>query len=141
MTYVCGGIGVVIGFAHVGIYTLDLDISVDFYSRCLGFRLVWRGIVHHKTGELPVATLQLGSFVIEIVRPAAAEKVRYAEGPIQHLALLVEDIEGCITDLEAKGVGLDEEIDEIGYDGGTRHCFVRGPSNERIELCERIGVH
>lgn len=131
-----GGGGVLSDLAHIGIYTLDLDRSIEFYVRCLGFRLEWKGIVHHRTGELPVATLRMGACVIELVLPADAGRVRRMEGPIQHLALRVEDLDGCIAHLGANGIDLDEAVEEIEYGGGMRHCFVRGPSNERIELCQ-----
>ena len=125
-------------FLHIGIYTLDLDASVDFYCRGLDFELLWRGVVSHKTGSLPVATLRRGSCVLEIVRPADAGRVRRAEGPLQHLALIVDDLDAAVGELVSKGILLDEEPEDLAYDGGLRHCFVRGPGNERIELCQRL---
>ena len=123
---------------HLGVYTLDLDASLDFYVRGLGFQLAWRGIVPHRTGRLPVATLRLGSCTLELVRPADDARVRRPEGPIQHLALEVDDLDSTIVELEERGLSLDEEPEEIAYEGGLRHCFIRGPSNERIELCQRV---
>jgi catechol 2,3-dioxygenase-like lactoylglutathione lyase family enzyme len=125
---------------HIGVYTLDIQSSVDFYVRCLDFELLWQGIVPHKTGRLPVATLRRGDCVLELVRPADESRVRRVEGPIQHLAFLVDDLDAAIADLSAKGVPLDEDPELIEYDGGLRHCFVRGPSNERVELCQRLAT-
>ncbi len=128
----------IIGLLHIGVYTLNLDESIDFYCRYLGFTLRWKGTVPHPTGFLPVATVVLNDCVIELVRPADDERVNTLEGPVQHIALLVENLDEVIVELKNKGLKFDEDVSKIEYEGGIRHCFLRGPSNERIELGETI---
>lgn len=126
------------GLMHIGVYTLSLEKSICFYRDILGFDVRWRGLVSHQTGQLPVATLALGDCVIELVQPAEPARVHTEEGPVQHIALHVTELEQVIDGLLQKGLKLEEEITEIDYEGGVRHCFVRGPSHERIELGEYI---
>ena len=128
----------ILGSLHVGIYTLDMEASIRFYCDGLGFALRWKGIVPHETGQLPVATVVLGNCVIELVHPADKSRVHRQEGPIQHIALKVDNLDKTIKELVGKRIPLDEGVSEIQYEGGVRHCFIRGPSNERIELGEPL---
>jgi len=122
---------------HIGIYTRDPEASIDFYVRGLGFALTWRGIVSHKTGRLPVATLKVGSCAIELVQPSDEKRARRQEGPLQHLALQVDDLDQTIAELGVRGIRVTEGPEDIPYEDGIKHCFIRGPNNERIELCQR----
>jgi catechol 2,3-dioxygenase-like lactoylglutathione lyase family enzyme len=123
---------------HIGIYTLNLEESIRFYCDGLGFSLRWQGVVPHPSGQLPVATVVLEDCVIELVHPADESRFHRLEGPVQHLALLVEDLDATLLELASRGITLDEEVSEILYEGGIRHCFIRGPGNERIELGEPL---
>lgn len=126
------------GLLHVGVYTLNLEESIRFYCDVLGFTLRWQGIVPHSSGRLPVATVVLQDCVIELVHPADESRVRKLEGPIQHLALWVDNMDSILRELADKGITLDEDVSEVQYEGGIRHCFIRGPGNERIELGELL---
>lgn len=124
------------GLMHIGIYTSDVEASIAFYVEKLGFTVTWRGVVNHQTGPLPVATIQAGSCVIELVRPADLARVIPVDGAVQHIALLADDLDETAAELRRRGVALEEEISTIDYEGGVRHFFVRGPSRERIEIAE-----
>jgi catechol 2,3-dioxygenase-like lactoylglutathione lyase family enzyme len=56
---------------------------------------------------------------------------------IRHLAFAVEDIDGVVARLRARGAELVGELER--YEDIYRLCYVRGPEGIIIELAERIG--
>ena len=124
------------GLMHIGVYTKDMTESIRFYTEILGFRVQWKGIVDHVTGQIEAAKVVLGDCIVELVKPANLENVRTIPGPVQHIALKVTDLSAVMDQLTAKGVHFADEVRQINFDGGIRHCFLFGPSNERIELAE-----
>jgi len=52
-----------------------------------------------------------------------------------HICFEVEDIDGALAELRAKGVKLRDETPRIGH-GGARIAFMRGPDDTRLELVE-----
>mgnify|MGYP000913338752 CR=1 FL=1 len=128
------------GLFHIGIYTKNIDSSISFYKNILGFREEWRGIVDHPTGKVEAAVMRLDDCVIELVVPVDLGRVANKPGPLQHLCLKVDHLDGVINELSAKGIKLSEEGLEIipTFMNGIRHVFVYGPSGERIELAEEL---
>lgn len=129
------------GLFHIGIYTKDMDKSVTFYSKILGFKEEWRGIVDHPTGKVEAAVMRLNDCVIELVLPVDLSRVSNVAGPIQHLCLRVDNLENVMDALSAKGIDFSQEGLEVisTFMNGIRHAFFYGPSGERIELAEEIG--
>ena len=86
--------------------------------------------------------LKLGAFTIELVKPVDASRVRTLAGPVQHISLCVPSLDEAISGLKAKAVQLSTEGIEVLPDflSGVRHCFIAGPSGERIEICEMLPV-
>ncbi|MDK2992040.1 MAG: lactoylglutathione lyase [Clostridiales bacterium] len=127
------------GLYHIGVYTKDLEQSMEFYSQILSFTVKWRGIVDHPTmGKMPVAVVELGGCIIELVQPANPDAVAKEAGPVQHIALKVEDINTLAMLLKDKGIQFyPDEIENLpSFWKGIKHIFIYGPSNERIELVE-----
>jgi catechol 2,3-dioxygenase-like lactoylglutathione lyase family enzyme len=56
---------------------------------------------------------------------------------IRHLAFAVEDIDGVVAALRARGAELVGEVAQ--YEDSYRLCYVRGPEGMIIELAEKIG--
>jgi catechol 2,3-dioxygenase-like lactoylglutathione lyase family enzyme len=138
---------------HVGIVVNDLADAVAFFVG-LGLEL---------QGEAPVA----GDWVDRIVgldgvraqiamlaTPDGHARVELTEfhtpstdsgcvrapanaAGIRHLAFAVEDIDGVLARLRARGAEL---VGELGrYRDRYRLCYVRGPEGIIVELAERIG--
>lgn len=124
------------GLMHIGVYTKDMAESIRFYTEILGFKVQWHGIVDHLTGKIEAAKVVLGDCIVELVKPANLENVHSIPGPVQHIALKVTDLPSVMDQLAAKGIQFADEVRHINFDGGLRHCFLFGPSNERIELAE-----
>ena len=73
------------GIQHVGIPTNDIEATKDFYQK-LGFEVIYET----KDGDVPVAFLKLGTFVVETYQNnEAVMKV----GSVDHLAIDVKDVE------------------------------------------------
>jgi lactoylglutathione lyase len=128
------------GLFHIAVYTRDVDESIEFYTKLLGFRVDWRNIVDHPSGKIDAAIVRLNDCVIELVRPADPSRVAKDAGPVQHIALRVSDLSSMLQDLASKGARFEfEGIEELPtLLDGVRHVFIYGPSNERIELAEEM---
>lgn len=128
------------GLFHIAVYTKDVDDSIAFYSKLLGFQVDWRGMVDHPTGKIDAAVISLGDCVIELVRPVDPSRVAKEAGPVQHIALRVSSLQSLMKDLASKGARFEfDEIEELPtLLNGVRHAFIYGPSNERLELAEEM---
>ncbi len=128
------------GLFHIAVYTKDVDESIDFYKNLLGFRVDWRSVVDHPTGKIDAAIISLNDCVIELVRPVDPTRVAKNAGPVQHIALWVSDLSSMLKELASKRARFEfEGIEELPtLLDGVRHAFIYGPSNERIELAEKM---
>ena len=77
----------IVGVAHVGLPTNDLQKTVEFY-KSLGFEVIMQ-TYNEKAGE-KVAFLQIKNYCIETFENGQAAM---SDGAYQHVALDVEDIE------------------------------------------------
>jgi catechol 2,3-dioxygenase-like lactoylglutathione lyase family enzyme len=65
------------------------------------------------------------------------ERVATNAPGIRHVAFAVDDIDGVLARLRARGAEL---VGEVGrYRDSYRLCYVRGPAGIVVELAERIG--
>ena len=128
------------GLMHIGLYTRDMNESLKFYTEVLGFTVQWHDMVDHITGRIEAAKIVMGDCTIELVKPADLNRVHHEAGPLQHIALKVSDLPAVIQQLTHHGIVFTEEMRTISFDGGIRHCFLHGPSNERIELAEYVNI-
>ena len=59
------------------------------------------------------------------------------ESGIRHVAFAVEDIDGVVAGLRARGAELVGAVER--YQDSYRLCYVRGPEGIIIELAQKIG--
>lgn len=128
------------GLYHVAVYTNDIEESLEFYKNILGFKDEWYGTVNHTTGLIKAAIIKLGSFSLELVSPADPGRVSNNAGPIQHIAFQVKGIESVMRKLNEKCIVIAEDgcTELHAFNKAMKHCFIYGPSNERIEIVEEI---
>jgi len=138
---------------HVGIVVDDLAAATEFFVK-LGLVLQGEGpvegrwvdrIVGLEGVRADIAMMQTpdGHGRLELTKfhsPSIQGDNRPAPANtpgIRHVAFAVEDIDGIVAGLRARGTELVGELER--YQNSYRLCYVRGPEGIIVELAERIG--
>jgi len=124
-------------FLHTMIRVLDLEKSIDFYTRLLGMQLLRKK--DYPTGEFTLAFVGYGSeddeAVIELTHNWG-QKDAYSLGDSWgHLAIGVDDIYGVCERLAAEGVKIPRPPGPMKH-GGSVIAFVEDPDGRKIELID-----
>lgn len=88
-----------LGLAHIGIYTKDLEASKAFYTK-LGFRLDGESCPGAK-----LAFMSLGSCLLELIQPADPAAQLPGDGVVAHVAIECTGIDELVASLKAQGAG------------------------------------
>jgi catechol 2,3-dioxygenase-like lactoylglutathione lyase family enzyme len=138
---------------HVGIVVDDLAAATGFFVE-LGLEVLGTGPVQGRWVDRIVGLdgvraeiamlrtpdghgrLELTKFHTPSTRGGNRRTPANTPG-IRHIAFAVEDIDGVVAGLRARGVELVGELES--YEDAYRLCYVRGPEGIIIELAERIG--
>jgi|GEM_PF-243376 lactoylglutathione lyase len=111
---------------HVALEVADLERSIDFYQKLVGFKLERR----LQWEDERIAFLTLGPARLELVQPDA-----FVPRPSNvHIAFGVEDLTGWCSRLQREGIPLAEGPADWG--NGWRSVFVVGPDGELLEFIE-----
>lgn len=128
---------------HIAIAAPSLIKSIALFRDAFGIDMEYEETI----GSIRLAMLPVGETYIELlegtvegdgVRQQIAEK-----GPgLWHICLEVEDIDGALAELKAKGVKLRDETPRPGH-GGSRIAFLDPAStgDVLIELAELPAGH
>jgi methylmalonyl-CoA/ethylmalonyl-CoA epimerase len=125
---------------HIAIVVKDLEATIALYTQTLGFSPVYRETIADQGVE--AVGLQAGESIIELLRPLDEEspiaKFRGdAETKLHHTAYRVDDIEGALADLKAKGVRLIDEHARKGAHGNLiAFLHPKATQGVLIELCQ-----
>lgn len=97
---------------HVAIAVSDVDASLTFWRDALG--LTVDHVEDVPSQKATVVFIPVGESEVELVRPASedtgvAKFLAERGGGMHHLCFEVDDIEGMLADLKAKGVRLINE--------------------------------
>ena len=116
---------------HVAVVVDDMEKSLSFWRDALGIEL-------HELRDVPaemsqVAFLPLAGSEIELVQPTTDDsgiaKYLAKRGPgMHHICLEVDDIEGMLAQLKAKGVRLINEQARTATDG-KKYAFIHPESS------------
>ena len=124
---------------HLGIAVPSLEKAIAAYE-ALGFRV---GATHDvPTEKVKTAFLPVGESHIELLEPTDPSSViaRFLEkrSGLHHVCVLVDDLDGALDEMKAKGVPLLDQVPRPGA-GGCRVAFVhpRGAGGVLLELKER----
>jgi methylmalonyl-CoA/ethylmalonyl-CoA epimerase len=115
---------------HVAIVVEDMDKSLTFWRDALGIEL--REVRDVPAEKSQVAFLPLDGSEVELVKPTSDDSgiakylAKRGEG-LHHLCLEVDDIEGMLAQLKAKGIRLINEEPRKASDG-KRYAFVHPES-------------
>jgi methylmalonyl-CoA/ethylmalonyl-CoA epimerase len=118
---------------HVAIVVPDIENALGFWRDALGLEL-------HHVEDVPsqksqVAFLPLGESEVELVRPTSddsgvAKFLTERGSGMHHLCFEVDDIDGMLTDLKAKGIRL---INETAMQlEGRKVAFVHPKSSNGV---------
>ena len=123
---------------HTMIRVLDLEKSIDFYTRLLGMKLLRNQ--EYPSGEFTLAFVGYGdetdTTVIELTHNWG-QKEPYALGEgFGHLAIGVPDIYATCERLEAEGVKIPRPPGPMKH-GGSVIAFVEDPDGYKFELIEK----
>ena len=119
---------------HVAIVVEDIDDSLAFWRDALGIEL-------HELRDVPaekskVAFLPIAGSEIELVQPTSDDSgiakylAKRGQG-MHHVCLEVDDIDGMLAQLAAKGVRLINEQPRTAADG-KRYAFIHPESTSGV---------
>jgi lactoylglutathione lyase len=120
-------------FTYVGIRVIDLQRSIDFYTKLLGMKVAGQGKIEQTKGETVAMTSQEGGFVLELnhYEKGSPYNTKYEVGEgLDHLAFGVEDLDRALKEAKAAG---HPTILEIKADG-SRWAYIEDPNGIWIEL-------
>ncbi|MDR0909877.1 MAG: VOC family protein [Spirochaetaceae bacterium] len=123
------------GIAHLAVTAKDMDKSLDFYTRVLGFKKVFE-IPNPKDGSPWIVYIYVGgNQFIELfyggVKPYSFDD---ADRGWNHICLCVDDIFAVCKDIEARGWTLDVQPNQ-GVDYNYQ-AWLKDPDGIRIELMQ-----
>src|SRR5690554_3800965 len=124
--------GQVVGLAHIGVFTTNMENSIKFYTDVLGFELDYRTELPNPEGVTQLAFVQAGSCVVELIQPANIEQItNRSHGIADHIALAVQDIEALVARLKEHNVVFESnEVREVPLKQPTKNIFFSGPNGE-----------
>ena len=128
---------------HVAIAVQSLPESIDLLKNTFGLSLEYE----EQIGQTKLAMLPVGQTYVELLQglgpDSGVTKWMGEHGPgLFHICFEVEDIDGALAELKAKGVKLRDETPRIGH-AGARIAFLDPAStgNVLIELAELAPGH
>jgi catechol 2,3-dioxygenase-like lactoylglutathione lyase family enzyme len=137
---------------HIGVVVNDIEAAKGFFLD-FGFTVQGEAEEHSelldkvtgfKNAKSYVVFLQApnGQITLELsklLNPADKSEVQenfiYSHG-MQHLAFVVEDIEGVVATVKQKGYEV--FVDTYNYENMYKLCYFRGPEGIIIELVEQL---
>ena len=123
---------------HTMVRVMDLDRSIDFYTRHLGMKLLRR--TDYEGGRFTLAFLGYGDedshTVIELTHNWDQKEPYQLGSAYGHMAVGVPDIYGACEAMAKAGVKIPRPPGPMK--GGSRPiAFIEDPDGYRIELVER----
>jgi len=146
-----------LGTQHYGVYSDDLDKSLEFYREVLGFKRLFTAYADEDGIPLKMAWIRNDyGVIIELLQQGDYLALDPAANCRNHIALRTADMDATVAELMGKGIVMeagpfaatldfDQEIPEAYRDtfvaSGTddvmlKVAFFRGPYGERFELMQ-----
>ncbi|CAO3406485.1 lactoylglutathione lyase [Azospirillum lipoferum] len=123
---------------HTMLRVLDLEKSLDFYTRLLGMKLLRRN--DYEGGRFTLAFVGYGdesdTAVLELTHNWDQKEPYEIGTAYGHIALGVPDIYGTCEKLAAEGVKIPRPPGPMKH-GTTVIAFIEDPDGYKVELIER----
>jgi methylmalonyl-CoA epimerase len=123
---------------HVGVVVKDTATSRRLWEDCFGIPLGGE----EENGIRKLALYPIGESMIELIAGKDPDgkhqrMVAAGKGGLNHICFEVEDIDGALAELRAKGIPLLDQTPRIGH-AGCRIAFIDPSATENclIELAE-----
>ncbi|MCL2220755.1 MAG: VOC family protein [Oscillospiraceae bacterium] len=126
------------GLAHVGVFVKDIKRSQKFYTEVLGFKTRWECEFTEGDNTYTICIVENGNLVIELVKMKYPDE-RTGNGVVGHIAMLVDDLEGMIEQLNTHNIKFDTDAPvhkSNMLENGSKWIFFRGPDDEHLELTQ-----
>jgi catechol 2,3-dioxygenase-like lactoylglutathione lyase family enzyme len=122
------------GIGHLAFRITNLERSLDFYCKKLGFREAFR-LDREGTPSPWIVYIQVrpGQF-IELFPGATLEEVSANKLSYNHFSLTVDDMAATLRELESRGVPVPGAPSQ-GLDGNWQY-WITDPDGNRIELMQ-----
>lgn len=146
---------------HIGIYVNDIDESVEFYEKVLGFKTLFKSLAYEGDKPLNMAWIKNSEgLTIELLSEDDKKGVEDTKLSPNHICLRTEDADELSSQLEKYQIQYDIKFDCVPFiadlnfdtplldedkdvfvkcsDKGTyvKIFFFRGPNNERFEIMQ-----
>jgi methylmalonyl-CoA/ethylmalonyl-CoA epimerase len=128
---------------HIAIAVDSLKQSIELLQNTFGIPLEYE----EQIGQTRLAMLPVGQTYIELLEGQGPDSgvtrwISDKGAGLYHICFEVEDIDGALAELKAKGVKLRDETPRVGH-GGARIAFLDPLStgNVLIELAELPAEH
>jgi len=112
---------------HVGIYVKDLNESLAFYTKVMGFREAF--FFRDKDGNPTTAYLQINRDTFLELAPATAER----PAGLSHMGIWADDLHAAVATLRQRGVKVDDPRTGASKAPLTN---VTDPNGVRVEMLE-----
>src|SRR5471032_3021025 len=117
-----------ISLDHAHIFASDLGATMDFLTRMFGATVVW----NEEAAGTRSVRLQIGKGFIHVYdQPPKSER----GGPVHHLGIETDDLEGLVAQMKAKGFIF---RNAIRVEPKFSYVMVAGPDNLLIELFQSL---
>ncbi len=116
---------------HINITVPNLEESVTFYTRVLGFSLQAR----YKNGPMEFVFITNGNTVYELMENASLQASR-----MDHIAYVSQDIQADFAYFKEHHPHM--LLTDVGYidflfENGVYFFFIQGAGQEKIEFCQK----
>jgi len=123
---------------HTTITVRDLQRSIEFYTRLLGFAIDHEMWIPES--QLRIVFLRLGDTMLELfgVPEPKGEMISDVNEIIgyKHICLLVDDVDEEFDRL--RGAGIQFRVEPVTVEGSVRIAFFKDPDGMDIELIEYL---
>jgi lactoylglutathione lyase len=121
-------------FDHVAFQVSDMDSSIDFYTKKLGFRLNFKSVNQEEQEEY--AFLEYGDVRLELIRDLTGEyrKPEIRKPYCPHFCMEVKNMKSSVDQLKNKNINIIGELFEIKDE--ETWVYFSDPDNNILEYIQ-----